>query len=120
MYYTPMLQLRSPSANTLQFNHPPLYFALCYSGFKLTSQTYKPLYNPKISTPTLHVIGSMDRTTDEAQTLALVKKCRKARVVYHPGTHYVPTRSAFLEIAVEFVEEALGGGVDEEYSDWED
>ena len=106
--------------NISKFCHPALHFALCYSGSKLLSQAYKSIYNPKIATATLHVIGSKDCKTDEEQTLALVRKCRKARVVYHPGGHYVPTRSAFLEIAVEFVEEAIGGGVAEEWSDWED
>ncbi len=69
---------------------------------------YKPLYSPKIRTPIIHIIGKYDPMTEEASTLSLVKRCRNAEVVYHPGSHYVPTKTLFLERVVGFVEGCMG------------
>jgi surfactin synthase thioesterase subunit len=87
----------------------------------LTYPGYKPVYQPKIQTPIIHVIGRYDPMTEEAQTLSLAKKCKNATVMYHPGSHYVPTKTQFLRKVTEFVEVGLGRGEsDDEDEEWVD
>ncbi|KAF8470142.1 serine hydrolase FSH [Kalaharituber pfeilii] len=62
--------------------HPPLKFAVCYSGFIAPYTQYSFLYNPKINTPILHFIGEMDTVVEHERTLALVRACEKERVLF--------------------------------------
>jgi Serine hydrolase (FSH1) len=81
--------------------HPPLKFAVSYSGFGAsTNDLYKAFYEPKIRTPMLHFLGSVDTVVEEMRSLRLVHACvglgedmelRATRVVYHPGGHFLPS-----------------------------
>ncbi|KAF2795506.1 dihydrofolate reductase [Melanomma pulvis-pyrius CBS 109.77] len=90
--------------------HPPLKFAVSYSGFAAGGvDEYRGFYEPKIGTPMLHFLGSLDTVVDEARSLALVEACEKSegRVVYHPGGHFLPSsQKAYVA--------ALTGGKKEE------
>ncbi|KAF2703858.1 dihydrofolate reductase [Pleomassaria siparia CBS 279.74] len=102
--------------------HPPLKFAVSYSGFAARGLgTYKAFYEPKISTPMLHFLGSLDVVVEEARSLALVEACEKSegRVVYHPGGHFLPSsQKAYVAALIGFIKDVLhaaeGGEKEEE------
>lgn len=106
--------------------HPPLKFAVSYSGFGAsTNALYQAFYDPKIKTPMLHFLGSVDTVVEEARSLRLVDACENGRgvngerVVYHPGGHFLPSsQKQFVGALVAFIRdqmvEAEGGGKAEE------
>lgn len=88
-------------------SQPQLAFAICYSGFRAPYEQYKFIYEPKIETPVMHFIGSLDTVVDEERSLALVRTCRKEKVVYHPGGHYLPGGKMFLGTVTGFIVECV-------------
>ncbi|KAF2738448.1 FSH1-domain-containing protein [Polyplosphaeria fusca] len=93
--------------------HPPLKFAVSYSGFAARGlNLYKGFYEPKITTPMLHFLGTMDAVVEEARSLALANACdnSEGRVVYHPGGHFLPsTQKACVNALIGFIKEVLQG-----------
>ncbi|KAH7127126.1 dihydrofolate reductase [Dendryphion nanum] len=91
--------------------HPPLKFAVSYSGFAAQdSSLYKAFYEPKIQTPMLHFIGSLDTVVDEKRSLALVEACEtsEGRVVYHPGGHFLPSsQKVYVQALIGFIKERI-------------
>lgn len=97
----------------------PLKFAVSYSGFAAsTNDTYQAFYEPKIQTPMLHFIGSVDTVVEEARSLRLVDACVDskgvqggvARVVYHPGGHFLPSsQKQYVAALVAFIRETVAG-----------
>lgn len=65
-------------------------FGIIYSGFFGPVDMLKWLYEPKIKTPTLHVIGSLDTVVEESRSQGLVDRCENPQVITHPGGHHVP------------------------------
>lgn len=109
--------------------HPPLRFAVSYSGFGAsTHQLYRAFYEPKISTPMCHFLGSVDTVVSEERSLRLADACVDgrgkaggvSRVVYHPGGHFLPSsQKQYVAALVAFVREAIdepteGAGAKEE------
>lgn len=86
---------------------PPLKFAVSYSGFAAPNSLYKHYYTPKLTTPFLHVIGSLDSVVEESRSLALVEACEEGskRVLYHPGGHFVPIGKEMSGALVGFIRE---------------
>lgn len=68
----------------------PLKFGVSYSGFYAPVERLAWCYEPKIKTPTLQVLGSLDTVVDESRSYALVDRSESPLVVTHPGGHYVP------------------------------
>ncbi|KAJ5220053.1 hypothetical protein N7468_009257 [Penicillium chermesinum] len=72
-------------------DHPPLKFALCYCGFRAPGARYRAFYEePKIQTPVLHVIGTLDSVVDESRTRSLIEACegtrrRRGMLFFIPG-----------------------------------
>ncbi|KAJ4362233.1 hypothetical protein N0V95_001477 [Ascochyta clinopodiicola] len=91
--------------------HPPLKFAVSYSGFAARGQNpYHAFYEPKIKTPLLHFLGSLDTVVEESRSLALVEACEdsEGKVVYHPGGHFLPsTQKASVNALIGFIKEVL-------------
>lgn len=91
--------------------HPPLKFAVSYSGFMAQGQNpYHAFYEPKIKTPVLHFLGSLDTVVEESKSLALVEACEESegRVVYHPGGHFLPsTQKASVNALIGFIKDIL-------------
>lgn len=91
--------------------HPPLKFAVSYSGFAAKGlNPYHAFYEPKIKTPVLHFLGSLDTVVDESRSLALVEACEESegRVVYHPGGHFLPsTQKASVNALIGFIKDVL-------------
>ncbi|KAG6040824.1 hypothetical protein E4U41_006995, partial [Claviceps citrina] len=68
----------------------PARFAVSYSGFWAPVASLQFLYEPRIGTPMMHYLGSLDTVVDEGRSRALVERCVDATVVVHPGGHHVP------------------------------
>ncbi|KAG9237975.1 serine hydrolase FSH [Amylocarpus encephaloides] len=85
-----------------------LKFAVSYSGFYAPSERYEGFYDPKITTPSLHFIGSLDSVVEESRPLGLIERCdeKTRKVVYHPGGHFVPIGKEMAGVLVGFVREA--------------
>ncbi|KAI5816277.1 serine hydrolase FSH [Pyronema omphalodes] len=91
---------------TFTTKHPQMKFAVCYSGFRAPKQ-YDSWYEPKIVTPVLHVIGSLDTVVDEGRSLELVKACEGGdeKTVYHPGGHYLPASKNMVMTLAGFIKQ---------------
>lgn len=90
--------------------HAPLKFAVSYSGFAARGvDLYRGFYEPKIKTPMLHFIGTLDTVVEEARSLALVERCEQSenRVVYHPGGHFLTTQKTYVAALVGFIKDVL-------------
>jgi len=98
--------------------HPPLSFAVSYSGFgAATNDLYQAFYTPLIKTSMMHFLGSVDTVVEEARSLRLVDACVNGRgkeggvqrVVYHPGGHFLPSsQKQYVAALVAFIREAVG------------
>jgi predicted esterase len=97
--------------------HPPFKFAVIYSGFGASDHAlYKAFYDPKIKTPMLHFIGSVDTVVEEKRSLRLVDACavKEDRVVYHPGGHFLPSsQRQSVAPLIAFIKEIMDGDTKE-------
>lgn len=73
-----------------------LKFAVSWSGFYATPEALRFLFEPKITTPTLHVYGSLDVVVEESRTQRLIDSCVEPAVVVHPGGHHVPVSKEYV------------------------
>lgn len=94
--------------------HPPLRFAVSYSGFAARGKNpYAAFYEPKIKTKMLHFLGTQDVVVEESRSLALVEACENREekyVVYHPGGHFLPsTQKASVNALIGFIKEVMQG-----------
>ncbi|KAK1764120.1 dihydrofolate reductase [Phialemonium atrogriseum] len=85
----------------------PLRFAVVYSGFYAPPAELAWLYEPPISTPTLHFIGSLDTVVDESRSQGLVARCEDPVVAVHPGGHYVPISKQWVMPLVGFIQKCV-------------
>ncbi|KAJ6259589.1 hypothetical protein Dda_5227 [Drechslerella dactyloides] len=107
----PGRQAQKPSnfAAAIASAHPPLRFAVAYCGFKAPNEEYRWLYEPRIQTPVLNVLGSLDTVVDEKLMKGLVDVCEGNRVLWHPGGHYVVVKKQWLDAVGVFVRDAVNG-----------
>ena len=89
----------------------PLKFVIVYSGFAAPLEKYEGFYNPRIKTPILHFLGSLDTVVDENRGKKLIEACEtnKRKVVIHPGGHFVPSQKPWLDAVLSFVQVSLSG-----------
>lgn len=91
--------------------HPPLKFAVSYSGFAPAKNAlYGAFYDPKIKTPMLHFLGSVDTVVEESRSLRLAHACEQheGRIVYHPGGHFLPSsQKQYVSALVGFIRQIL-------------
>lgn len=90
--------------------HPQLQFGVCFSGLRNKHEKYTAFYEPKIQTPVLHVLGSMDTIVEESESLALAERCEdggKGMVIRHAGTHTVPTSDRDIAAVIQFIRNAF-------------
>ncbi|KKA27612.1 hypothetical protein TD95_001717 [Thielaviopsis punctulata] len=73
-----------------------LKFAVVYSGFIAKAADLQWLYEPKMVTPSVHIMGGLDTIVEESRTRALIEKCEDPSVFVHPGSHYVPVSREWL------------------------
>jgi hypothetical protein len=95
--------------------HPPFKFAVSYSGFGASDHPlYQAFYTPKIKTPMLHYLGTMDTVVEEKRSLRLANACedagKESRVVYHPGGHFLPSsQKQVVAPLLAFIKETVEG-----------
>lgn len=93
--------------------HPPLKFAVIYSGFRVMDARCRGFYDNGgiAATRVLHVIGGVDSVLDERRSQTLVDCCGSGgkKVVVHPGGHFVPSQRPWLDAVVGFVKEVMEG-----------
>lgn len=82
-----------------------LRFAVSYSGFYATPDALRFCYEPKITTPTLHVYGSLDVVVEESRTQKLIDSCENPMVVVHPGGHHVPVSKEWVMPLAGFIKQ---------------
>ncbi|OQD89537.1 hypothetical protein PENANT_c002G08270 [Penicillium antarcticum] len=104
---TSLLEKRKSLCN-FEFNtsHPPLEFAVSFSGFTLANPFYDPIYS-HITTPFLHVIGTLDTMIQDYQSSRLQECCENSFTHYFMGAHYVPRSEEFVRALGRFFEEVL-------------
>jgi hypothetical protein len=85
----------------------PLKFAVIYSGFYAVPDDLAWLYEPKIKTPTLHFLGSLDTVVEESRSRGLVERCEEPLVMVHPGGHYVPVSKEWAMPLAGFIRKCL-------------
>lgn len=83
----------------------PLRFAVSYSGFYAPPESLEWCYSPKLTTPTLHILGSLDTVVDENRSQGLIDRCENPSVVTHPGGHYVPVSKEWVMPLAGFVKQ---------------
>jgi pimeloyl-ACP methyl ester carboxylesterase len=88
-------------------NGKPLAFSVVYSGFYAPPEDLAWMYEPKIATPTLHFIGSLDTVVDESRSQGLVDRCKDPVVVVHPGGHYVPVSKEWAMPLIGFIKQRV-------------
>lgn len=91
----------------------PLKFAVVYSGFFAPPPELGWLYEPKLRTPTLQFIGSLDTVVEEGRSRGLVARSEDPVVVVHPGGHYVPVNREWVTPLVGFVRKCCEDDADE-------
>jgi hypothetical protein len=103
----------------LRQSQGPLKFAVSYSAFRAPHLLYAPFYEPKISTPMLHVVGTLDSVVEESRSLALVEACVEPKVVYHPGGHFVPIGKEMVGALVGFIRQCCEEELEQSAEDME-
>ncbi|KAK9468357.1 serine hydrolase FSH [Lipomyces arxii] len=110
--------------STLVPETPALKFAVLYSGFKSKLPQHQYMYTPRLTTPTLHVLGSVDTVVSEERSRWLIDACADdSRTVFtHPGGHFVPSSKDALTVVCNWVVNAVREDKkqDVEEDDWED
>ncbi|KAI5208684.1 hypothetical protein E4T39_01438 [Aureobasidium subglaciale] len=86
----------------------PLKFSVSYSGFAAApNDLYTAFYEPKIKTPMLHFIGSVDTVVEESRSRGV--EGGVARLVYHPGGHFLPSsQKQYVAALVAFIRDVVG------------
>lgn len=92
----------------------PFRFAVVYSGFFATPEELRWAYEPKIRTPSLHFIGSLDTVVEESRSQGLADRFEEPMVVVHPGGHYVPITKEWAMPLIGFVKKVADEKVAEE------
>ncbi|KAL4862442.1 hypothetical protein BDV12DRAFT_190426 [Aspergillus spectabilis] len=106
---TSLLEHQSPlRLRSNQVTHPPLEFAICFSGFKLGHSGHQQLYSALIQTPVMHFIATLDTMIPNQQTRELISQCAKRNVVSFYGTHYVPQGECQTITVCSFILRKLG------------
>ena len=87
---------------------------MIYSGFAAPFEIYEGFYHPKIKTPVLHFLGSLDTVVEEKRSKLLISCCEytEENVFVHPGGHFLPSQKIWLDGAVAFIRKITGAGDD--------
>ncbi|KAG5926777.1 hypothetical protein E4U42_002971, partial [Claviceps africana] len=80
-------------------------FAVSYSGFWAPVAALQFLYEPRIETPMMHYLGSLDTVVEEGRSHALVDRCVDATTVVHPGGHHVPVAKEWVMPLAAFIKQ---------------
>ncbi|KAI9497755.1 serine hydrolase FSH [Zychaea mexicana] len=88
-------RLLVPDLIPQDFAHPAFRFAIIAAGFKPMSQeATSSLFQTKIQTPSLHLIGEADTVIPPERMMDLADAFVNPAVFKHAGGHLVPTNAA--------------------------
>ena len=88
--------------------HPPFKFAVLYSGCKVSTFRFAPLYRD-IRTPMLIYYCIGDKIIPNRWSLALAANCTNAVVLSHTEGHRIPLDPDAAKIAAGFIAGAMAG-----------
>lgn len=77
----------------------------------LAHPAYNSLYYPKLQTPILHFIGTLDSMIAEPLTLRLAQQCQIQNIRYFAGGHFVPRHSEIVSEVAGFIGDSFGSGM---------
>lgn len=97
-----------------------LKFGVSYCGFWGPHPAYTAFYEPKISTPFLNVIGSLDTVVEEHSAVGLAERCADEKVVRHPGGHHVPVGKEMAGVLIGWIKECCAEKKVEESAEYMD
>jgi predicted alpha/beta hydrolase family esterase len=60
-----------------------------------TSPSFQDYFPLPASLPTLHVVGRNDTLVTLERSQTLIDKCENARVEFHEGGHFTPSKSSW-------------------------
>jgi dihydrofolate reductase len=84
----------------------PFKFAVLYSGFRVQPEALQHYYTPAMTTPSLHILGSLDTVVSEERTLKLFDACAEETrtLLRHPGGHFVPNAKPYIKAVTDFIQ----------------
>ena len=86
----------------------PFKFAAIYSAFAAPKEAYEALYSPRITTPSVHFLGGLDTVVSEERSRFLAEQCFEgARIMVHPGGHFLPSQKVWIEGLLGFIRERV-------------
>lgn len=90
---------------TLSPKQGPFKFAVFYSGFRAQPEALQHYYDKKITTPSLHILGSLDTVVSEERSMKLYDACTEdtRQLLNHPGGHFVPNSKPLVKSVLDFV-----------------
>lgn len=93
---------------TLSPKQEPFKFAVLYSGFRAQPDALQHYYDNKITTPSLHILGSLDTVVSEERSMKLYDACSEdtREILRHPGGHFVPNSKPMVAAVVDFIKKA--------------
>jgi hypothetical protein len=74
----------------------PLKFSICFSGFRGTMKWYSSFYTPQLSTPSCHIVGTLDAMVTEKESQDLINSFKYHKVLRYYGAHFVPRDAATM------------------------
>lgn len=81
----------------------PLSLVIAIAGFKAPWDFCSGFYSPRISTPTLHIIGDLDIMICQEWSSEIISECEDPEVLHHCGGHFVPNQSGILQGMSSFI-----------------
>ncbi|KDN45605.1 FSH1-domain-containing protein [Tilletiaria anomala UBC 951] len=96
----------------LHRDQTPLKFAIAISGFRSREPRHEALFEEKIRTPMLCVLGKEDYIVEADRSQTLTDACANVRVEWHEGGHATPSqapwRNFFRDYIAAFAEPSAG------------
>jgi hypothetical protein len=87
-----------------EITHPPFKFCLLYAGFPMRfEKEYSFLYEPKVHTPILQIMGRRDTMISFDRMQRLGALCASYEEVFWDGPHTIPRSEAMTQLALNFV-----------------
>lgn len=87
---------------------PPFKFALLSCGYKGTEKYYSGFYSPRLTTPMLFDVATLDHMVEPSQSHEWVSVCTRSQKIVRQGGHWFPTNEKSLSSMVSFAAQALG------------
>ncbi|EIW69009.1 hypothetical protein TREMEDRAFT_39324 [Tremella mesenterica DSM 1558] len=91
---------------------PPFKFIICVGGFfpNTTNPNFYPWFPLPAHLSTLHVIGKNDVIVTEERSRGLIAQCENARVEYHEGGHFTPSKASWRHFFNAYIMSFVPGG----------